>query len=87
MLHASDLKAMPPQHVFASGEGEYHDLRHDPVKWVAIWGGLDWAIYVSSTKYNYKQVREFGKIVDANMKKLITSILPCAEDALNLYRK
>ena len=87
MIKAENLRAMPAQHEFAAGEGIYPQLREDEIRWVAIWSGLDWCLYVSSPKYNKKQVRQFGKIVDAHMKKLINDILPADEEAMALYRK
>lgn len=85
MLHANDLKKMPPNHEFAKGDGEFLELHPTPIKWVAIKGQYDWTIYVAPIKYSFEDVIKMGKIVD--VPKIIYNILPCDSEAMKLYRK
>lgn len=83
MLRASQLKAMPAQHVFARGDGEFPELHKKRCRWVAIWGGFDWAIRFAPAEKNYKEVEKEGKIV--RNPKNITNILPADSEAMKLY--
>ena len=83
MLRASQLKAMPKNHVFAKGDGEFPELYKGRIKWVAIWGFFDWAIRFAPAEKNYKEVEKEGKIV--RNPKNITNILPADSEAIKLY--
>ena len=85
MLYPHQLKAMPPRHEFARGDGEYPELSKEPIRWVAIWSGGDWSIKVAPATKNYKEVAERGKIVD--IPKIIYQLVPCSDGAMKLYLK
>ena len=85
MLRASQLKAMPKNHVFAKGDGEFPELSKEPIRWIAVWSGMDWCLKVSPATKNFKEVATSGRIVD--IPKIIMQIMPCSLDAFKLYRK
>ena len=86
MLHASQLKSMPPNHEFAKGDGFYPELHPtDRIRWIAVWDGSSWRIRVAPVTKNFKEVATTGRIVD--IPKIIHQIVPCTEDAFNLYFK
>lgn len=85
MLKAKHLKGTPARQ-FAQGDGFFLDLHPtDRVRWVALWNGTDWRIRVAPATKNFKEVAEKGRVVD--LPKIINQIVPCSEDALNLYLK
>lgn len=88
MLYPEALKQMPPNHIFATGDGEFPDLHDKPIRWVAIWSGGsggDWCIKVAERRFNREQVAKVGRIVD--VPKLIYELLPASDKAMALYRK
>ena len=85
MIHADDLKEMPANHIFATGDGDYPNLHPVPIRWVAVWSGLDWCIKVAERRFNREQVAKVGRIVD--VPKLIYQLLPASDAAMELYRK
>ena len=85
MIKAEQLKEMPRGHQFAKGDGVFTDLSPDPIRWVAIWSGLDWCIKVAPATKNFKEAAERGRIVD--IPKIVYQILPASDSAMELYRK
>ena len=85
MLCASQLKAMPPNHEFAKGDGEFPELSKEKIRWIAIWSGHDWCLKVSPATKNFKEVATSGRIVD--IPKIIQQIQPSNTEAMLLYRK
>ncbi len=85
MITGSQLKQMPANHEFAKGDCEIPELHPELIRWVAIWGGMDWCIKVSAATKNFQEVRERGRIVD--IQKFIQQIVPCDSEAMELYRK
>ena len=85
MLYPHHLKEMPKNHLFATGDGEFPDLHDKPIRWVAVWSGIDWCIKVAERRFNREQVAKVGRMVD--VPKLIYQLLPASDKAMELYRK
>lgn len=86
----ADLKAMPPNTIFAQGEAIDGPLGINimgsgkMLRWVAVRGGIwDWAIYAGWTM-PYEQVAKTGdKVHDmATIRRLV----PCDKEAQEMYR-
>lgn len=86
MVKVEHLKLMPPNHIFATGEGEFPEIHQGMIRWIAVKSNQnDWCIKVAPANLNKEQVRKHGKIVD--VPRLINQILPTSEGAMALYRK
>ena len=85
MLHVDHLKEMPKGHIFATGDGEFPELHDKPIRWVAVWDGMDWCLKVAERRFNRVQVAKVGRIVD--VPKLIYQLLPASDAAMALYRR
>ena len=85
MIYPEQLRAMPRGHIFATGDGDFPDLHPVPIRWVAIWSGMDWCLKVAESRFNREQVAKVGRIVD--VPKLIYQLLPASDKAMALYRK
>lgn len=85
MLHATQLKEMPANHVFAKGEIDIPELSEKTLRWVAKWNGRDWRLLVAPSEHNFREVELKGKVVD--IEKYIQKIQPAGNDAMALYLK
>ena len=92
-LTLKQLKEMP-EGIFAQGEtidspgGANMANTGKTIKWVAVRGYIhDWAIYVDNTyspQFDYEGVARMGdKVHD---REAIKKLVPCDEEALNMYR-
>ena len=81
MLTLKKLKKMKPG-IFAKGASVDAGI---PIKWVAVRGDVeDWAIYYGRIDWTYDNVKNWGyKIYD---KVFIKQLVPCNNEALNMYR-
>jgi hypothetical protein len=93
MLTLQKLKDMK-EGIFAKGEtvdspeGANMANTGNPIKWVAVRGYIhDWAIYTDnpySPQSSYEEVANMGdKVHD---RETIKKLVPCDEEALNMYR-
>ena len=91
MITLEQLKAMPPNTVFATGtaydnpDGLFMSGSGKELRWVAERGGIhDWAIYTHFSEHDVEWVRRHGDKVHSehNIKKLV----PCDDDAFAMYR-
>ena len=86
MLTLQNLKDMQSG-IFASGtiEDNPNGISSESVSWVAVRGGIhDWAIYYSSADKNFDWIQKFGdKLYE---EKLIKKLVPCDDEAFNMYR-
>lgn len=93
MLTEAKLKAMESGDLIATGivlnnpDGIFmtNDRLNDELRWVAVRGGYhDWAIYIQWADRDVEYVRKSGDKVRG--KENIQKLVPCDEEALNLYR-
>lgn len=85
MLTVDQLKAMPPDTIFATGTVEDPRLYRGPIRWVAVRGGYhDWTIYYHHDTYDSKYIKRHGDkcITDA----VIRALVPCEDEAFKMYR-
>lgn len=76
-----------PSVIFATGVGFYKELHNEPIHWIAKVGDgfHDWAIYYSFESDGIDQVANGGEKVCTDT--MIRMLVPCADEALALYRK
>jgi len=85
MLTKEMLEAMPEDTVFATGITMNEGLYKEPVRWVAVRGGIaDWAIYYHKERNSVQYVRECGD--KCFTKEIIKDLVPCDDEAFKLYR-
>jgi len=85
MLTKEMLEAMPPDTIFATGVVNEPGLYKEPVRWVAVRGGIwDWAIYYHKEESSIEFVRNHGD--KCFTEEIIKSLVPCDETAFKLYR-
>ncbi len=78
------LKDMEPG-VFAQGEGTYPALVADPIKWVAVRGGIhDWALYYHHAYHSFEYVKKTGD--KSFTESIIRDLVPCDDQAWEMYR-
>lgn len=91
MLTLQQLKDMEPDTIFATGETKdgYDTVnmygKGQDLKWVATRGGIhDWAIYIAPDDWDDLRIKQFGdKVHD---RKSIKKLVPCDDEALEMYR-
>ena len=93
MLTLQQLKNMRPG-IFAQGEvvdsptGANMANTSKMMKWVAVRGNIhDWAIYADNPftpQSDFEGVRDFGDKI--HNKDIIQKLVPCDEEALDMYR-
>lgn len=85
-LTEQNLKDMSPGERFATGIGTYPELHQKAIRWVAVRGeGMhDWAIYYHLLKNDVYYISRQGDkcFTESVIKKLV----PCTDEAHNLYR-
>ena len=85
MLTKEMLDAMPPDTIFATGVTMNEGLYREPVRWVAVRGGIaDWTIYYYKEESSIDYVRDYGD--KCFTKNIIKELVPCNEDAFKAYR-
>jgi len=85
MLTKEMLEAMPPETTFATGVTMNEGLYKEPVRWVAIRGGIpDWAIYYHKEEMPMDYVEKAGD--KCFTKDIIKLLVPCDESAMKMYR-
>ena len=80
------LKAMHHGEIVGSGEVFIPVLYAEGnIKWIAKRGGYpDWAIYYGQAFNSYDYITKYGqKIIN---REIITSLIPCTSQALDIYR-
>ena len=78
------LKDMEPG-TFAKGEGTYPGLHADPIRWVAVRGGIhDWALYYHHAYHSFKYVKKTGD--KSFTESIIRDLVPCDDEAWAMYR-
>ena len=85
MLTKAMLKAMPPHTIFATGAGAYPEIYSGEIRWAAVRGGIeDWAIYYHRPDRDIHEIARTGDkvMLDRNIQALV----PCDQEALELYR-
>lgn len=85
-LTLEQLKDMKPDSIIAKGHTA--DIRLSFVlelKWVAVRGEIhDWAIYYAPSDWDYDLVQYTGdKVVNEDV---IKELVPCTEEAFQMYR-
>jgi len=91
MLTIEQLKAMPPDTIFATGtaidnkDGLFMLNTGSELRWAAVRGGIyDWTIYCHLATNSIEWIRRQGdKVCD---KDTITRLVPCDEEAFKMYR-
>ena len=84
ILTLQKLKELPPG-VFATGTGTYPELHHGPIRWVAVRGGIhDWALYYHHEYHTMEYVRDHGD--KSFTKRIIRELVPCDDEAWEMYR-
>ena len=85
MLTLEDLKEMAPGR-FAGGVIDDPRLYKDgPVRWVAVRGGIeDWALYYHHAGASEEFVMSSGD--KCFTPQVIRDLVPCEDDAYNMYR-
>lgn len=85
MLTKKMLEVMPPDTVFATGVVNEPGLYKEPVRWVAVRGGIwDWAIYYHKEESSIEFVRDHGD--KCFTEEIIKRLVPCDETAFETYR-
>jgi len=91
MLTLDQLKAMPPNTIFATGtafddsEGLFMAGTNKELRWVAELGGIhDWTIYAHFSEHDEEWVKRHGDKIhsEQHIKKLV----PCDDAAFAMYR-
>ena len=85
MLTLEKLKAMESNTIFASGVTDDSRLYKDPVRWVAVRGGIwDWAIYYHTPEHTEYYIKRSGDkcYIDVVIKELVH----CDDEAFAMYR-
>jgi hypothetical protein len=91
MLTLAELKAIPPNTIFARGvvenspEGIFMTRDGGLLRWVAVRGGIhDWCIYCLFASSTWSAVKTRGDKItqEAHIKKLV----PCTDEAFQMYR-
>lgn len=93
MLTVSKLENMTEGEVFATGltidnyTGVNMNNSDRILRWVAVRGhGFhDWAIYIDTDDHSEAEVKRFGDKVTE--KDDIRKLVPCDDEAMNLYRR
>lgn len=77
---------MPQNTMFATGVVNDPRLHSEMVRWVAQRGGIhDWAVYFDLEHYSIGEVKATGcKIITEDV---IRSLVPCTDEALQMYRR
>jgi len=84
-LTFAQLKQMEPVSIFASGTGLYPEVENVPIKWVAVRGGIwDWCIYYLEENESKERIKTNGHKIFT--KSIIKRLVPCTEEAFNMYR-
>jgi hypothetical protein len=85
LLTIDKLNLLPAEAMFASGITNDKRLHHEIVKWVAVKGGAsDWAIYYHQADFEYETIALIGEKV--TIEGVIKTLVPCDEEAFNVYR-
>ena len=91
MLTLQKLKDMAADTIFATGVTvDGYDAVNmygngDELRWVAVRGGIhDWAIYVGPSDWSEEDIKLSGDKV--HNKISIKELVPCDEEALEMYR-
>jgi len=85
MLDKKMLEDMPPETIFATGVVLNLRLCSEPVRWVAVRGGIyDWAIYYHREEHSMGYIKDYGD--KCFTKEVIKELVPCDDEAFALYR-
>lgn len=85
LLTLADLKAMPPDTIFATGITEDPRPYNEPVRWLAVRGGIhDWAIYYHLPEKTIEWIRDHGD--KCFTTPVIRELVPCDDEAFKMYR-
>lgn len=84
-LTLQSLKDMEAGTIIAQGVGLYTELHPEPIKWVAIRGGIhDWGIYYEHPDMIAEYVTAHGDKVRS--ESIIKQLVPCDDEAFKMYR-
>lgn len=91
MITIETLKQMKPNERFATSVGVYPEICDEIIKWVAVRGIYhDWAIYympVELLMNNTDPVETVARRGDKIFtEKVIRKLVPCDDEAFELYR-
>ena len=85
MLTKEMLEVMPNGTIFATGVTLTRILYEEPVRWVAVRGGIaDWAIYYHKEEMTCEYVRDYGD--KCFTEDIIKYLVPCDDNAFQAYR-
>ena len=85
ILTLQKLKDMEPFAIIATGITTNPILHNEPVRWVAKRGEIyDWALYYHYDFNTVQYVMEYGD--KCFTKSVIKELVPCDEEAFNMYR-
>lgn len=91
MLTLEKLKNMRSHEIFASGittdnsDGINMSNSGKELRWIAVRGDIhDWAIYCHFAIYDLEYIAQSGDKI--GFKEHIQKLVPCDEEALNMYR-
>lgn len=85
-LTIQSLKNMKPGEMIATGTGTYLELIGQEIRWIAVRGlGMhDWAIYYHLICKSIDFIRCEGDKIFS--ESIIKRLVPCTDEAFNLYR-
>ena len=71
--------------IFATGTGTYPELHHSEIRWVAVRGDIhDWTIYYHHSYHEQYFIETQGD--KCFTESIIKRLVPCDEEAYNMYR-
>jgi len=84
-LTLQNLKEMEAGTIIASGVDLYEELYKEPIKWVAIRGGIhDWSIYYGQPEMIDEYITAYGE--KCHTESIIKELVPCNDEAFKMYR-
>lgn len=87
-LTIEKLKTFGNNEIFATGTGTYPEISKYEVRWVAVSGYkyYDWTIYaLLSQQEDLEYIKNYGNKIFT--EKIIKRLVPCTDEAYNLYRQ
>jgi len=85
MLTLQKLKDMSNGQIIAQGVTLNRRLHSEPVKWIAIRGGIyDWSIYYHLAEKSDFFIKTQGD--KCTTYKVIKELVPCDDEAFGMYR-
>ena len=85
MLTLQKLKDMQGDQIIAQGVTSNPRLYSEPVRWVAVRGGIwDWALYYHLEEKSYQFVKTQGD--KCFTEEVIKELVPCDDEAFGMYR-